>query len=121
MKLAVSTLAMPGIVPLGVSSGALFTPDDTPNGNDRGATGDISEISIYEGRVMAGSPTRKGERLRGKASGYAERPASTGMTAPVRAPESGEQSQAIAAASSSGSRSRRSSAWPANVSCDGRS
>lgn len=51
---------------------------------------------------------------------YAERPASTGMTAPVRAPESGEQSQAIAAATSSGSRRRRSSAWPAKVSWDGR-
>jgi len=51
----------------------------------------------------------------------AESPPSTGMTAPVRALASGEQSQAIAAATSSGSRRRRSIAWVANASWDGRS
>jgi outer membrane protein assembly factor BamB len=104
--LLVNTAGSTSVPPVAALSGLYAAPDRT--------NVPPAERRARPSKRPAGVTTRTFGKI------YAERPPSTGMTAPVRAPASGEQSQAIAAATSSGSSRRRSSAWPANASWDGR-
>jgi hypothetical protein len=117
------TGATPGFV-LQVTANVLRAFADGPAADAYPARDNLDAMHEYVGDPI-GNPANLqlssgGPAVR-RSGGQAVRPASTGITAPVRAPACGPQSQATAAATSPGSSTRRSSACAAKASWPGRS